>query len=91
VKKEGLPLKVANMDFDLCVYDWFVEDNGLQKVLDKKLFFWIIWLFTYFWYLIFKFWKYLWELQGDMCLNDYPIVFIFVKNKRRESQGVPPT
>ena len=47
---------------------------------------------NYFLYLIFKFWKYLWELQGGMCLYDYLIVFIFfAKNKRRESQGVPPT
>jgi hypothetical protein len=39
VTKEGLPLKVENMDFDLYV---IVEDSGLLKVLDNKLFFWIL-------------------------------------------------
>jgi hypothetical protein len=50
VIKEIFPLRVASMDFNLCVYMIeLLKTMACRKVWRTSYFFWIMWIFTYFW------------------------------------------
>jgi hypothetical protein len=47
--KEILPLRVASMDFNLCVFMIELLKTLVCRKFGQQAFFWIMWIFTYFW------------------------------------------